>query len=267
MLEVFLLQEYFSFSDSEMTGTGMMESRTIFINEDDEMDIVLSEADDGAGNGFSDGHLVIPWTEDKSFEEHRVEKMTSTHCENLKTTENVNSVECVNSLDQCLAEGMSRLNVDNAQLISEDIESELLKKCELDLTGQEIVNENDKLNCDNINLCPSCEPNIPETSVISETGQAVPSAEIIFQPSVLSNTSELSTPEGRQNSEHRVHVHLDNFNTFQYWRQPLPEVDIDFDLINGAPANIHVVAKVKETYLFYYLHTEMLAMFYHGEVF
>ncbi|PVD20606.1 hypothetical protein C0Q70_18762 [Pomacea canaliculata] len=233
-------------SDSEMTGTGMMESRTIFINEDDEMDIVLSEADDGAGNGFSDGHLVIPWTEDKSFEEHRVEKMTSTHCENLKTTENVNSVECVNSLDQCLAEGMSRLNVDNAQLISEDIESELLKKCELDLTGQEIVNENDKLNCDNINLCPSCEPNIPETSVISETGQAVPSAEIIFQPSVLSNTSELSTPEGRQNSEHRVHVHLDNFNTFQYWRQPLPEVDIDFDLINGAPANIHVVAKVKD---------------------
>ncbi|XP_005112857.1 serine/threonine-protein phosphatase 4 regulatory subunit 1 isoform X2 [Aplysia californica] len=45
----------------------------------------------------------------------------------------------------------------------------------------------------------------------------------------------------------KVHVHLDNnFNTFQYWRSPLPEVNIDFDIINGQPTNIHVVAKVKD---------------------
>ncbi|KAK3765828.1 hypothetical protein RRG08_026297 [Elysia crispata] len=44
-----------------------------------------------------------------------------------------------------------------------------------------------------------------------------------------------------------VHIHLDNnFNTFQYWRSPLPEVNIDFDIINGQPTNIHVVAKVKD---------------------
>ena len=44
-----------------------------------------------------------------------------------------------------------------------------------------------------------------------------------------------------------VHIHLDNnFNTFQYWRSPLPEVNIDFDIINGQPTNIHVVAKVND---------------------
>lgn len=52
---------------------------------------------------------------------------------------------------------------------------------------------------------------------------------------------------GDDPSSGRVHVHLDNnFNTFQYWRSPLPEVNIDFDIINGQPTNIHVVAKVKD---------------------
>ena len=45
----------------------------------------------------------------------------------------------------------------------------------------------------------------------------------------------------------KVHVHVDNnYNTFQYWRSPLPEVNIDFDIINGQPSNIHVVAKVQD---------------------
>ncbi|XP_055955388.1 serine/threonine-protein phosphatase 4 regulatory subunit 1-like isoform X3 [Patella vulgata] len=46
-----------------------------------------------------------------------------------------------------------------------------------------------------------------------------------------------------------VHIHLDNlesFNSFQFWRSPLPEVDVDFDLVNGTPTNIHVSARVKD---------------------
>jgi len=51
-----------------------------------------------------------------------------------------------------------------------------------------------------------------------------------------------SSPSGK------VNVHGDNnFNTFQYWRSPLPMVKIDLDIINGQPSNIHVVSKVEDS--------------------
>ncbi|XP_064598728.1 LOW QUALITY PROTEIN: serine/threonine-protein phosphatase 4 regulatory subunit 1-like [Liolophura sinensis] len=47
----------------------------------------------------------------------------------------------------------------------------------------------------------------------------------------------------------RVHIHVDNvatYNNFQFWRTPIPAVDLDLDIVNGTPTNIHLTAKVKD---------------------
>ncbi|ESO91001.1 hypothetical protein LOTGIDRAFT_122480 [Lottia gigantea] len=65
--------------------------------------------------------------------------------------------------------------------------------------------------------------------------------------SVFGSASDLSSVS--QTDKDSVHIHLNNlesFNTFQFWRSPLPEVDVDFDLVNGMPTNIHVSARVKD---------------------
>lgn len=47
-----------------------------------------------------------------------------------------------------------------------------------------------------------------------------------------------------------VHIHLDNlgenFNEFQFWRVPLPELDIDLDIVDGKASNIQIRAKVRD---------------------
>ncbi|KAH9504961.1 Serine/threonine-protein phosphatase 4 regulatory subunit 1 [Bulinus truncatus] len=70
----------------------------------------------------------------------------------------------------------------------------------------------------------------------------------VFMDNSQEKSASIRTLEsGDDFSYDRIHVHLDNnYNTFQYWRSPLPEVNIDFDIINGQPTNIHVVAKVKD---------------------
>ncbi|XP_060074530.1 serine/threonine-protein phosphatase 4 regulatory subunit 1-like isoform X2 [Ylistrum balloti] len=67
---------------------------------------------------------------------------------------------------------------------------------------------------------------------------------------VLSNSTEKEKESSSAGSEDVVHIHLDNvgtnFNSFQYWRTPLPEIDLDFDIVNGAATNFHVTTKVRE---------------------
>lgn len=36
------------------------------------------------------------------------------------------------------------------------------------------------------------------------------------------------------------------YNTFQYWRIPLPEIELDIGLVEGKPASVHVRAKVED---------------------
>lgn len=64
------------------------------------------------------------------------------------------------------------------------------------------------------------------------------------ESSVQSNVS--TTPLG----DGRLHIHLDNsvdFNSFNYWRTPLPSIDLDFDLVDGRPQNIRVKATATDT--------------------
>ncbi|XP_023225411.1 serine/threonine-protein phosphatase 4 regulatory subunit 1-like [Centruroides sculpturatus] len=46
-----------------------------------------------------------------------------------------------------------------------------------------------------------------------------------------------------------LHVHIDNesaFNNFQYWRIPVPDVEVDIDIENGKATNIHIRASIKD---------------------
>ncbi|KAL3859973.1 hypothetical protein ACJMK2_010151 [Sinanodonta woodiana] len=57
-----------------------------------------------------------------------------------------------------------------------------------------------------------------------------------------------------------VHIHSDNlssFNSFQYWRTPLPELNLDLDLKNGQPKNIFDAVKVKGDSLHKFYAVEM----------
>lgn len=37
-----------------------------------------------------------------------------------------------------------------------------------------------------------------------------------------------------------------HFNTFQYWRIPLPDIELDIGMVEGKPASVHVRAKVED---------------------
>ncbi|XP_074644442.1 serine/threonine-protein phosphatase 4 regulatory subunit 1-like [Tubulanus polymorphus] len=62
--------------------------------------------------------------------------------------------------------------------------------------------------------------------------------------------SVTKTEKSQSDSAEKVHIHLDNiahFSDFNFWNMPLPEIDLDLDLVAGKPANIHVVARLKDT--------------------
>ena len=90
----------------------------------------------------------------------------------------------------------------------------------------------------------SCE-GVTKFNVLSSEGYNPDN--ITVNKNLEHNSSEMPSDNSSDETSGKVHVHVDNnFNTFQYWRSPLPEVNIDFDIINGQPTNIHVVAKVKD---------------------
>ncbi|GFR82145.1 serine/threonine-protein phosphatase 4 regulatory subunit 1, partial [Elysia marginata] len=102
------------------------------------------------------------------------------------------------------------------------------------------------------NIQDSAVPSVDKTFATAGSGDG---KSISSDNSVPSLNSQEEMPSGNGAGDKSaldevttpVHIHLDNnFNTFQYWRSPLPEVNIDFDIINGQPTNIHVVAKVKD---------------------
>jgi hypothetical protein len=74
------------------------------------------------------------------------------------------------------------------------------------------------------------------------------------ESSLHSNVSTRSLGDGR------LRIHLDNavdFNTFQFWRTPLPSIDLDFDLVDGKPKNITVKATATDERTHQVYSTEM----------
>ena len=59
-----------------------------------------------------------------------------------------------------------------------------------------------------------------------------------------SNSGDVSTSTSQP-----VYVHLHNteeYNNFQFWRTPLPEVDVDLELVNGVPRAIKITTRLHE---------------------
>lgn len=223
---------------------------------DVDMEVVLADTDEnGSGEVLSEGKLVISFAEeDKSPEEHRLEKIDHLNEKNLEggdlkasgiaQTEKTDLT--LSNEDSNLPDNISRLNIsENDNLEKEEscvLTSEVSK--DLSASNEHVQNPMNILNCDTDIAPVSSTQNEQNSSTLE-----VPSSQ-----SNVSQDDSLTSQSIDDSTQKRLHVHLDNsdFNTFQYWRPPLPEVDIDFDLINGAPANIHVVAKVRLYIYFLY---------------
>ncbi|KAK3085905.1 hypothetical protein FSP39_010290 [Pinctada imbricata] len=68
---------------------------------------------------------------------------------------------------------------------------------------------------------------------------------------VCDTTSEKDSNRTEEHRENKVHIHLDpsvdsEFSSFNFWRTPLPELDLDFDIVDGKPTNFHITAKVHD---------------------
>ena len=71
----------------------------------------------------------------------------------------------------------------------------------------------------------------------------------ISEPNVNNNHSTESVESSSNMKSGHVHIHLDNtsdFDSFNFWRTPLPQLDLELDLVDGKPQNIHVTARVKD---------------------
>ncbi|KAK7505661.1 hypothetical protein BaRGS_00002932, partial [Batillaria attramentaria] len=240
------------------------------LHEDDEMDVVLSEIDDeGAGEMLGGGRLMIPLSDSEvSPEEKRAGLAEPPHSDGKEdaakkegaSDPEVTKEELPSVMDkdgEHIAEGMSRLGMGDEE--TPEKSSELQPAEPREESKENVDNENvesSSIASDN-SSCDTCTENNTEpggeddtrsisTSVLSTAGSDS-ECSVPFSTAATQGSSVYSSASDKACGD-RVHVHLDNsnFNTFQYWRSPLPEVDIDFDVINGAPANIHVVAKVKD---------------------
>lgn len=74
------------------------------------------------------------------------------------------------------------------------------------------------------------------------------------QTITFQGNSDKASCENKQTEEvprGKYHIHLESslasFNTFQYWRVPIPELELDISLTNELkPAVVHVKAKVTD---------------------
>ncbi|KAK7114611.1 serine/threonine-protein phosphatase 4 regulatory subunit 1-like [Littorina saxatilis] len=232
------------------------------LNEAEEMDVVLSDnEEEGDKDGLNQGMLVISSdNEDLSLEELRSQHLQNQESGDVpqKAGKKSDSSEATN---ESIEGGVGSLSLDENTVVTA-VPTSSGKEADSDSAapqsgGVELVSS-DSPSCDKCTendrpkLSAEEEDDLDRASMVSLLSSD-PDSDITVPSQNASAASEedvssSATTASKSSGDKRVHVHLDNsnFNAFQYWRSPLPEVDIDFDVINGAPANIHVVAKVKD---------------------
>lgn len=228
-------------------------------------DMVLEDTggDDDGGGPQSSGRLVFN-LDDKSVEELRSELVGVATSVILGTS----ALECSQQQSE---EAASVQNQNNAQQSSCDIGSEPSDELPVSCSEQNIQSRREEgcVNCGvgsgdrqtESAVVTGSGDRVADSASTAGSGDALPEDKHCKLSSTCRDQSDsdcvfIDGSKPTDDSVHRrlsgddsgvVHVHLDNnFNTFQYWRSPLPEVNIDFDIINGQPTNIHVVAKVKD---------------------
>ncbi|BFZ19203.1 hypothetical protein BsWGS_22242 [Bradybaena similaris] len=231
--------------------------------QDEDMVLEDTGGDEDGGGQQSSGRLVFN-LDDKSVEELRSESVGVATSVILGTS----ALEC--SQQQSI-EAASVQNQHNAQQSSCDIGGKPSDEHPISCSVQNIQSRRDEgcVNCgvgsgDREGESPAVTGSgdrVADSASTAGSGDTLPANKHCKLSSNCRDQSDsdsvfIDGSKPTDDSVHRrlsgddsgvVHVHLDNnFNTFQYWRSPLPEVNIDFDIINGQPTNIHVVAKVKD---------------------
>lgn len=68
--------------------------------------------------------------------------------------------------------------------------------------------------------------------------------------SEICDTNKSSPSLSFENKDGHFHVHVDQnsemFESFNYWRVPIPQIELDIDLVKGRQAKVHVRAKVRD---------------------
>jgi hypothetical protein len=90
-----------------------------------------------------------------------------------------------------------------------------------------------------------------QQSEVEDAQELVESSDLQLQACDVVESNQLHVSE----SEGRVHIHVesntlnsaDSFNTFQYWRVPIPELQVNSSLADtGKPTAVHMKAKVTD---------------------
>ena len=87
------------------------------------------------------------------------------------------------------------------------------------------------------------------TELLDNTGALSEGEVNLSDQNVNNNQSSESMGSTISTKAGHVHIHLDNtsdFDTFQFWRTPIPQLDLDLEIVDGKPQNIHVKARVKD---------------------
>lgn len=219
---------------SDQSSDTSLTSNTECLAED--MDL-----DESNGGEHHSGNLQV-FQQDKSFEELRAETLS----DSSNIQENPDSGESPNlsNLELSNIEENNLLNTNGAS--SSSIQNAICDTNNTYVNSESSVEASSDHSHDNTCNNRSCTadrefeadsgitmPLEKETS--SETN--IPVDNVSSSDSQNSECSEKGGPVPSTN--------VDNtFNNFQYWRPPLPQVDIDLDIINSQPANIHIVSKV-----------------------
>lgn len=217
-----------------LSGQASEESRSSSKYFDEAMD--LDNPDEELDDHMSNTRITV--FQDKSFEELRAESLAEAcNIQRIQGDGDGPVQSCVDISDNT---NLSASSLAENTICDTGASSEVSGD-NLDISAKEIGEDN---TCNNQS---SVHTNHAGDSIMSSGKESGDGSFSDSDSVFMDNLSGTDSHVTGGNPPEKVHVHVDNtFNNFQYWRSPLPEVNIDFDLINGKPTNIHVVAKVKD---------------------
>lgn len=165
------------------------------------------------------------------------------------------------SVEEKRAEHYSKINTSEVRAASENSTQEaqenfIEESKELESNTTEIENKITEMegSSEGLVFCPldveTTEKHDDSGTQLQDTSKNLDKNELCTLEENLNNshTNALVEPSASNKAGH-VHIHLDNtsdFDSFQFWRTPIPQLDLDLDIIDGQPKNIHVTARVKD---------------------
>ena len=159
--------------------------------------------------------LTVNDVDDKSFEEKRAETLE----QKPKSSE---------SKDEDQASEMKEVDSNKNKICDKDVDTTICDSNSSNAAGNE-------------GRSTSADENVIDDGKSDDADEKTNSADADCE-----NADDVGAGTPGESSGRAGGDHVQSFNEFQFWRPPFPSLDVDFDLVDGAPYQPNVISKSED---------------------